>query len=164
MNPPPPTSSRRGVSLLHVLAAIALISAAMTVALHLLRQATDIMRLSRQADDRADRVQSIHDALRADMWNSYECVAPDPASALIKQAGDRSILWRQRADESGRWLERLAFTGPQPDEPRRWPIPDMQVVWEADGAVLSATFYAQGAARPLELRVVSQLQLAGSKP
>jgi hypothetical protein len=41
---------------------------------------------------------------------------------------------------------------------------DMQVLWEVQGPVLTALFFVQAQADPIERRMASQLQLVGRKP
>lgn len=155
---------RAGWSLIEAMAAMALLIPAMLITTQLMRQLTGVMTASRLADDRQSRIARITDEMRADVWNSFEIARPDATTAIIKQAGDRSILWRLRAADEGQFLERLAFAGPQQVDRRRWPMSDMQVLWEVQGPVLTALFYVQAAADPIERRLISQLQLAGRKP
>jgi hypothetical protein len=126
-------ASRRagGFTLLEAILYCVLLSVVMFVSTQLFHSAAGVMRggsVGAAARREADEVTK---AMRADVWEAAEIAVGDPSTALLRQAGGRSVVWRVDAKEQA--IERTGYSDVKIVEQRRWPLRGAMVVMEPEG-------------------------------
>jgi len=151
----------RGVMLVEVLMAISLLVIFMIVAA---RQFHTIIRLSQQTSEAEARLASYDSAirvLRADAWGAAD-VSVDKAEAVTLRGTDgTSVVWR--SDEVGALIRAETTAKDAPPRTQAWPELGGRLRFRVEGPVLVVAG-DERTGRAGELRLISQVRLAGVKP
>ena len=156
-----PTARRRasGLMLVELLIAIGLIGVFMIVSARLF---TTMIRLSQQSHETEARIARFDSAirmLRGDAWSATE-ISLDAAGGLTFADGEKSVVWR--SDDAGTMLRSETINGTVP-RVQNWPELGGRLQFRAEGPVL-VIVADEHSGRGGELRIVSQVRLAGVSP
>jgi len=99
-------AQRAGMTLIEVLAACILLGAMLILAGRMTHSTWRLMRSLPAAEHTRHTLRDAAATLREDVWNSFGVGVGDQHTAVLRQAGERSIVWR--IDRAGDRLVRIA--------------------------------------------------------
>ena len=117
---------RRGITLIDMLLAIALLGVFMLLAFRLVRASVHTTEQTLRADDNAARFDRAIGTLRADVADSASIEMPQPALLRIHGPDSQTIEWRS---------DRHSLSRSTPSENRTWDV-GQPVNLKMDGAVV----------------------------
>lgn len=149
----------RGFVLVELLIAIGLLVVFMIIAARLFTAMIRLSQQSAEAETRVARIDSAIRMLRADAWGATE-MSVDPGGTLTIGDAQNSVVWH--SDEAGA-MSRTEKIGGSSPRAQAWPELGGQLRFRVEGPVLVVAG-DERSGRAGELRLVSQVRLAGVKP
>ncbi len=147
---------RRGLTLAHVLVALALLSAFSLAATELLRSTLRVSRDSNEMSGLSARFDAAVVQLRRDVWNAAKLKTPDERTARVENADGGIVTWA--VTEQGGFV-RTESVADKTDR-QEWPAVAAGISFEIDGPVLLLAEAADGRGDGRKIPFVSQIALA----
>lgn len=161
---------RSGVTLVEILATIALLAAFMLVSMHLFRSLVGWIGVGANAGAQHRELRAATQQLRADVWTAYDIAVGSEHVVVLRLSGDRTVAWEvtTEADTGDRVLRRTSWRSPagiaeaQPGAHakqiarRHWPIRPGSARFEAHetGVTFVRLITRGGASEPTDRRPV----------